>query len=507
MAASAADIRSALSLPENNAHAGPSQLKKPVQATTRKPEGISRELYSLIGPSAPSIAAQLAKPRLKQKPNFGVGGVKTKWELRTFKNSARNDGLQLQHWVQASEDPSAEYSFSKYNVPNNNYTYSQDEYTRYLDDQEWTKEETDYLFSVAQDYDLRWYIIHDRYEFPNGPQRTLEDLKDRYYSVCRKLVRNRPWPGDETSKTLLLASFQFDKDREMTRKRYLESLESRTPEQIAEEEALYIEVRRLEQNERKFKRDRENLLRTLAGMDSGLPDVMEDDIVSSGVLIGGESVYKSKKKKGTVEDSPATPSTATIPSIKKPNAPKNVVFDAQNCIIRTEAPPTAIATKAAHQPAFLRSFKIPAPKAALAPKINQALAELGISATRLVMPTRDNFAQLESLLDVTTHLVETKRLVDKADYDISVLKKRMEIREGSQVDGGGDGEDGMDIDGSQAGVDAEGETEEGDDGRAVSVMSGRSGRAGGRKHGRRSMSISSVDTTSTRAGIKRQKRS
>jgi DNA methyltransferase 1-associated protein 1 len=79
MAASAADVRSILSLPSSST-SGPSQplLKKPTGHSTRKPEGISRELFALIGPSAPSIAAQLAKPRLKQKPNFGAGG-KVKW--------------------------------------------------------------------------------------------------------------------------------------------------------------------------------------------------------------------------------------------------------------------------------------------------------------------------------------------------------------------------------------------------------------------------------------------
>ena len=81
MAASAADIRSALSIPEASFSAGPSQTKKPVPSNNaRKPEGISRELYSLIGPSAPTLA-QLAKPRLKQKPNFGGRGGKTKWSF------------------------------------------------------------------------------------------------------------------------------------------------------------------------------------------------------------------------------------------------------------------------------------------------------------------------------------------------------------------------------------------------------------------------------------------
>lgn len=122
MAASAADVRSILSLPDPSSTAGPSQPKKPTAPSTRKPEGISRELYSLIGPSAPSLTAQFAKPRLKQKPNLG-GGTKVKWyaalpwritclyyifrELRTFRNPGRQDSLQLKHWVNASTDPDA----------------------------------------------------------------------------------------------------------------------------------------------------------------------------------------------------------------------------------------------------------------------------------------------------------------------------------------------------------------------------------------------------------------
>lgn len=38
----------------------------------------------------------------------------------------------------------------------------------------------------------------------------MQDLKHRYYSVCRKLIRNRPWPGDEASRNALINSLQFD---------------------------------------------------------------------------------------------------------------------------------------------------------------------------------------------------------------------------------------------------------------------------------------------------------
>ena len=77
--ASAADVRSILSLPSSAPGPSQPQPKKPIGQSNRKPEGISRELFALIGPSAPSIAAQLVKPRLKQKPNLGSGGGKVKW--------------------------------------------------------------------------------------------------------------------------------------------------------------------------------------------------------------------------------------------------------------------------------------------------------------------------------------------------------------------------------------------------------------------------------------------
>jgi DNA methyltransferase 1-associated protein 1 len=283
-------------------------------------------------------------------------------------------------------------------------------------------------------------------------------------------------------------------ERELTRKKYLVSLENRTPEQLLEEEALYIEVKRLEQHERRFKRDRDELLRTLAGIDSGLPDVIEDENLMNLVI------DVKKKKKGGYGmdiDSPSTPLLANSPMIKRPQSAKSAAYgisttqlfalnsltheflkDAANCIIRTDPPSTTPVTKAAHQPAYLRSSKLPSPKAAIAPKVTAALAELGISHTRLVMPTRDNTAQLESLLDATSVLVDTKRQVDKIEYDINVLKTRLGMRESSAAadEGGIHMSEVMDVDENNEGND--GDTT--NDGRAQSVVSTRSARS--RKH-------------------------
>ena len=43
-----------------------------------------------------------------------------------------------------------------------------------------------------------------------------KDLKDRYYSICRKLVRNRPWNGDELSKNKILGLLSFEKGAEIS---------------------------------------------------------------------------------------------------------------------------------------------------------------------------------------------------------------------------------------------------------------------------------------------------
>ena len=41
-------------------------------------------------------------------------------------------------------------------------------------DKDWTKEETDYLFDLVKEYDLRWHVISDRYDYVGGKRRSME---------------------------------------------------------------------------------------------------------------------------------------------------------------------------------------------------------------------------------------------------------------------------------------------------------------------------------------------
>ena len=116
-------------------------------------------------------------------------------------------------------------------------------------------------------------------------------------------------------------------DKEVLRKQYVASLENRTPEQIAEEDVLYLELERLKENERRFKKDRDELLRTLCGIESGLPDVSIDDDGLAGTAL--DTKKKRKVVAGSVEpQTPITPSASNVIALPQPPPKKSAAKSA-----------------------------------------------------------------------------------------------------------------------------------------------------------------------------------
>jgi hypothetical protein len=66
---------------------------------------------------------------------------------------------------------------------------------RILIDEAWSKEETDYLFELVREFDSRFYIVADRYNYPAGPERSLEVIKI-LLSFCPRINK---FPGLERS--------------------------------------------------------------------------------------------------------------------------------------------------------------------------------------------------------------------------------------------------------------------------------------------------------------------
>lgn len=194
-----------------------------------------------------------------------------------------------------------------------------------------------------------------------------------------------------------------------------------------------MEVKRMEQNERRYGADRDELMRSIIGLDSGLVSLDQanregvpglDPKVSFAVrnLL---TLSQSKKKRRPDEDTPSRPPSPGPPAKK---ARDQAAWDQQQCIYRLP-PPTVAANSShlaskhpVHQPAHLRSTKMPAPKANSAIRITELLGEMGLSTHRLVMPTRTNLEAYDGVLSAATSLIDMKRQVDRVEQEIRTLK-------------------------------------------------------------------------------------
>ncbi|EJD36396.1 P-loop containing nucleoside triphosphate hydrolase protein [Auricularia subglabra TFB-10046 SS5] len=119
----------------------------------------------------------------------------------------------------------------------------------------------------------------------------------------------------------LVQSYVYDRDPETARKAYVQCLFARMPEQIAEEDMLFLVAKKLEQNECRFVRDHDRLLRNLAGINLSLPNlpVDKEPFTALGALpVGGGNKHKHKSEVAEL-DSPSGMPTA----VKKINPQTN----------------------------------------------------------------------------------------------------------------------------------------------------------------------------------------
>ncbi|KAG8389593.1 hypothetical protein BUALT_Bualt02G0245200 [Buddleja alternifolia] len=251
------DAKDILGIPKNGLHSGlPIQEKKskPPKESQRKPDGISREVYALTGGLAPLMPA-VDVNQLKRKAKSD--NEKITWQWLPFTNSARKDNLQLYHWVRVVNGipPTGDYSFAKFNKSVDVIKYTDEEYEKYLTDPAWTKEETDQLFDLCERFDLRFIVIADR--FPS--EKTVEELKDRYYSVSRAIVIARaPSPGDVSGHPLVKEPYNVS--QEIERKRALNLLLSHSKHQERRDVEVLAQAKRITEARKTIKASQESKL-------------------------------------------------------------------------------------------------------------------------------------------------------------------------------------------------------------------------------------------------------
>lgn len=276
--ATGADVRDILELggPEGDAASGtiskkdiinPDKKKSKKSSETltfKRPEGMHREVYALLYSDKKD-----APPLLPSDTGQGYRTVKAKlgskkvrpWKWMPFTNPARKDGAMFFHWRRAAEE-GKDYPFARFNKTVQVPVYSEQEYQLYLHDDAWTKAETDHLFDLSRRFDLRFVVIHDRYDHQQFKKRSVEDLKERYYHICAKLANVRAVPGTDLKIPV------FDAGHERRRKEQLERLYNRTPEQVAEEEYLLQELRKIEARKKEREKRSQDLQKLITAADT-----------------------------------------------------------------------------------------------------------------------------------------------------------------------------------------------------------------------------------------------
>ncbi len=135
-------------------------------------------------------------------------------------------------------------------------TYTHEEYISQLKelDTSWNEQETDFLYELLERFDLRFIVVQDRFNLPETAfRRSLEEIKERYYSISRRLLELR----GENSHPLLKKPYNFE--YEVRRKNNLEKVFVRTPDQCNQEKKLLEEIKLLEQKIKKEEKEQRNL--------------------------------------------------------------------------------------------------------------------------------------------------------------------------------------------------------------------------------------------------------
>ena len=219
----------------------------------------------------------LDKGYKQMKAKLGMRKVRP-WKWMSFTNPGRRDGLVLHHWRRAA-DEGKEYPFGRFNKKIELPTFTDNEYNAHLQAEGWTRQETDHLLDLCYRFDLRFTVVHDRWDRESfKKKRSIEDLKERYYGICEKLDVLHVDPGK------ISKPFVYDADHERRRKEQLNKLYNRTPEQVEEEEMLKTELRKIEAR----KKEREKKAQDLQKL------INQADVVGVKSPAGGQKATKRK---------------------------------------------------------------------------------------------------------------------------------------------------------------------------------------------------------------------
>ena len=115
------------------------------------------------------------------------------WIRKKYHHSSLspNDPFRIECWTKISNEN--EINDDEY-LPFDDFTskvwipqYSREEYEAFLRSDDWSFEETNYLLQLCELYDLRFFVIADRYEFLKNSEGIIENAQIESPSINQEL--------------------------------------------------------------------------------------------------------------------------------------------------------------------------------------------------------------------------------------------------------------------------------------------------------------------------------
>jgi len=264
----------------------------------------------------------------------------------------------------------------------------------------------------------------------------------------------------------LIQSHHFDKQREIERKKHVKALLNRTPAQLQEEEFIYIETRRLEQNLLKRIKNRDELMKIIGGFHHHMLNEMkfwpivepspttlqlsrlaisnsinnahpaEDGSRSSHPSHQPDKRNAARRDEHSLDEGPVSASGGVGGEGQEMNLDPQAEMeeDKKHCIQRLDSRhPTGSSSGSTthYRTVGLRSTRITLPKtAAASSRLSTVMNELQIPnlltflPKPLIMPTRENVESYERLMQAANQLVDLRRLADRVDADLKAHRKK-----------------------------------------------------------------------------------
>lgn len=364
--------------------------------------------------------------------------------------------------------PAQEYAFAKYNVKARlPRRYTDEEYNRYLKKEDWSRHETDYLMDLVSEYDLRWVLIADRYDYqppmdsepeanalvPAKHYRTMEQMKARYYYVAASMlaIEHPPSEMSEAEFELHEKMLNFDPERERDRKELAALQLNRTADEVREEAMLLEELKRITSNEQNFITERRELYSRLeVPISVGNTAMYQSSQGLSQLLSTLLQADKSKKRRSLLGAEGAAPSPVGQPPTQAAHAETPGVTPAAASTkkgaaatkevlqpVRTLTPAEETRYGVQHHDRLTagvqfrsdRAQKLTQAKSNVqTQKLAAALAELEVPV-RLVMPTEHVCKDFEKLIHSVNVLLDARKVAEKVESEIRVLEAAKAERE------------------------------------------------------------------------------